>query len=238
VLAQESQVVDLNVQSKEAQAKSATDFYVGDKTEEPQKAPLLSGPALPFSGSYIALGAGLTRASQEYTGKPGGARGNIAVSHILNTLGYHIVAGFGRTLGNGPYVGMEMSINITPHADQQKIGSSGGLSVISTGLTKVALGVNARFGYVLANVPLMFFVNLGGIQTKSTCVAFSSKQSFSTFRPLVGIGTEYKLSKTIGMRGDINYAFGESETQSLSNNRSVDGKTSLTTVRVFVSFAL
>jgi hypothetical protein len=109
---------------------------------------------------------------------------------------------------------------------------------VSTGLTKVALGANARFGYVLADVPLMFFANLGGMQTRSTCIAFGSKQSFSTFRPLIGIGAEYKLSKTIGIRGDVNYAFGENETQSLKNNRSVDGKTSLTITRLFMSFAL
>ncbi|MDR1910237.1 MAG: hypothetical protein LBQ26_00115, partial [Holosporales bacterium] len=78
-VAQESQVIDLNAQSVEAQTKAATGFYVNDNFEEMQEAPPLSGPSLPFSGSYIALGAGGTRAFLNYVGKSGTGQADITV---------------------------------------------------------------------------------------------------------------------------------------------------------------
>ncbi|MDR0407227.1 MAG: hypothetical protein LBH38_04100 [Holosporales bacterium] len=234
---QESQAVDLNAQSRENQEKALKDFYVVEKSEEKQEAEPLSGPTLSFSGEYIAVGAGVTHALLKYTGKFGTTTGT-DLSHPINTLGYHIIAGFGRALGNGPYIGAEANINITPHANKKKETFSAGFLITSSGLSTVAFGVNARLGYIPATIPCLMFVNLGGIQTKAICTAVSQKYEFSTFRALIGAGAEYKFSKMVGVRCDVNHAFGEKETKTLSKTQSLEGKLSITAVRILVSFYL
>jgi hypothetical protein len=184
---------------------------------------------------YLATGTGWTRSSTNNAGWLKN-QDKAQIAQKVDLMTFFLMLGMGRTFGGGLYIGIDVTMNVTPksHKEQEKT-SAHGVTVEVMGPSKVSCSMTARFGYVPKDTACLLFLMIGGVGTKVPLRAFSEKLEFFALSPCLGAGAEYKFCKWLSLRGDLHHSFGESEGRGLTGDRVVENKVSLTIGRVLFS---